>query len=79
MLIYSMKDGKTHIGRTVNMAGDTVMVTTNPNDPGGSEIRFKTNELESTTPSKISFMPEGLLNTLSKDEVLDMLAYIKSK
>ena len=79
MLIYSMKDGKTHVGRTVNMAGDTIMVTTNPNDPGGSEIRFKTNELESTTPSKISFMPEGLLNTLSKDEVLDLLAYIKGK
>ncbi len=79
MLIYSMKDGKTHIGRTVNMAGDTIMVTTNPNDPGGSEIRFSIRDLESTTPSKVSFMPEGLLNTLSREEVLDLLAYLRSK
>ncbi len=79
MMIYSMKDGKTHIGRTVNMAGDILMVATNPNDPGGSEVRFRTNELESTTPSPVSFMPEGLLDTLTRSDVLDLIAYLQGR
>jgi putative heme-binding domain-containing protein len=76
---YVMSDGKTFTGRTVNMAGDTVMVATDPNDPGGSEVRFDIHDLESSAPSKISFMPEGLLDTLSRDEIRDLLAYLRSE
>ena len=79
LMIYSMKNGTTIIGRTVNMAGDTVMVATNPNDPGGSEVRFRTSELVSTAPAKTSHMPAGLLDSLSRDEVLDLLAYIMQR
>jgi len=79
LMIYSMKDGTTQFGRTVNRAGDTMMVATNPNDPGGSEIRFRMTDLESTAPSRVSFMPEGLLNTLTQEDVLDLLAYLKSR
>jgi hypothetical protein len=61
------------------MAGDTIMIATNPNDPGGSEIRFSIQDLESTTPSRVSFMPEGLLNTLSHDDILDLIAYLRMK
>jgi putative heme-binding domain-containing protein len=75
---YVMSDGKTFTGRTVNMAGDTVMVATDPNDPGGSEVRFDIHDLESSAPSKVSFMPEGLLDTLSRDEIRDLLAYLQS-
>ena len=76
---YLKTDGTTFTGRTVNMAGDTVMVATDPNDPGGSEVRFTIQELESSTPSKVSFMPEGLLDTLSRDEIRDLLAYLRSE
>jgi putative heme-binding domain-containing protein len=76
---YVKTDGTTFTGRTVNMAGDTVMVATDPNDPGGSEVRFTIHELESTTPSKVSFMPEGLLDTLTRDEIRDLLAYLRSE
>ena len=76
---YVMSDGKTFTGRTVNMAGDTVMVATDPNDPGGSEVRFKVSELESSAPSQVSFMPAGLLDTLSRDEIRDLLAYLRSE
>ena len=76
LLIYSMKNGKTITGRTVNMAGDTMMVATNPNDPGGSEVRFLKSELESIAPAKSSHMPAGLLDTLTRDEVFDLLVYI---
>lgn len=76
---YVMSDGKAFTGRTVNMAGDTVMVATNPNDPGGSEVRFDIHDLESSAPSKVSFMPEGLLDTLTRDEIRDLLAYLRSE
>lgn len=75
--IYQLKDGTTFTGRTVNMAGDTVMVSTNLNDPGGTEVRFKIQDLERSVPSRISSMPEGLLNTLSHDDILDLIAYIQ--
>jgi putative heme-binding domain-containing protein len=35
-------------------------------------------DIEEKTESKISLMPEGLLVTLDKDEILDLLAYIMS-
>jgi hypothetical protein len=63
----------------VNMAGDTVMVATNPNDPGGSEVRFQLNDLEKSVPSRTSLMPEGLLNTLTHEDILDLLAYIRQR
>jgi len=77
--VYRLADGTTFTGRTVNMAGDTVMVATNPNDPGGSEKRFKLQDLEESTVSRVSFMPEGLLDTLSRDEIVDLLAFLRSE
>jgi putative heme-binding domain-containing protein len=35
-------------------------------------------DIESSQPSPQSFMPEGLLDTFEKDEVLDLLAYLRS-
>lgn len=77
--IYQLKDGTTFTGRTVNMAGDTVMIATNPNDPGGTEVRFKIQDLERSVPSRTSSMPEGLLNTLSHEDILDLIAYIRGR
>ena len=31
--------------------------------------------LDSIEPSPISMMPQGLINTMSKDDILDLLAY----
>ncbi|MFM7832675.1 MAG: hypothetical protein ACKPJD_12840, partial [Planctomycetaceae bacterium] len=35
-------------------------------------------EIEETQPSKVSMMPAGLINTLNRDEVLDLIAYLQS-
>jgi hypothetical protein len=42
-------------------------------------VRFTLAELESTTPSAVSLMPQGLLDTLTRDEILDLLAYLRSR
>ncbi|MEI6239163.1 MAG: c-type cytochrome [Planctomycetia bacterium] len=76
MTVYVMEDGRQIIGRIVNMVGDTIMVATDPVDPGGSEVRFTRGEVESMTASPTSLMPDGLLNTFTADDVLDLLAYL---
>ena len=35
--------------------------------------------IEVIKPSAVSMMPEGLLDTLKEDEVLDLLAYLLSR
>jgi hypothetical protein len=45
-------------------------------DPGGTETHFSPRLLASTAPSPVSFMPPGLLNTLTEADLLDLLAYL---
>ena len=70
--------GKVITGRIVNLAGDTYRVNTNMLEPGAMEI-INVNTIEEITPSKISMMPEGLLNTFKEDEILDLMAYLLSR
>ncbi len=74
--IYTMNDGSRIEGRTVNLSGDTVMVATNPLDPGGSEVRFSVKDLKVVTRSSVSLMPEGLLDTVTEGDLLDLLAFL---
>ena len=75
--IFEMKDGKTVIGRIMNLSGDTYRVSTNMLDPGFTE-NVDRKRLKSMKESPVSMMPPGLVNTLSKDDVLDLLAYLLS-
>lgn len=71
-------DGRVIVGRIVNLAGDSFRVNTNMLDPDAQEsVDRKT--IEEMIPSKTSMMPKGLLNTLSEDEVLDLMAYLLSR
>ena len=53
------------------------MVLTNMYDPD-SIVTVKRGEVEASQVSKTSMMPDGLLDTLTKDEILDLMAYLKS-
>jgi hypothetical protein len=53
------------------------MVLTNMFDPD-SIVPVKRSEVEESQVSKTSMMPEGLLDTLTKEEILDLMAYLKS-
>lgn len=71
-------DGRVVTGRIVNLNNEQVMVNTNMLDPNAltSVDRRRIDKME---PSKISMMPEGLLDTFQADEVLDLLAYLLSR
>ncbi len=71
-------DGKVVTGRIVNYNGDNMMVMTNMLDPNGlASINRK--KVESIEKSKVSMMPEGLLDTFKEDEIKDLMAYVLSR
>jgi putative heme-binding domain-containing protein len=44
----------------------------------GEQVRIAENEIDEIVPSKLSIMPEGLVNILTRDEILDLIAYLRS-
>jgi putative heme-binding domain-containing protein len=75
---FVMEDGKVIVGRIANLAGNNFRVITNMYDPGNM-TNVDRNKIEEMFPSKTSMMPEGLLNTLHEDEILDLMAYLLSR
>ncbi|HEY1187288.1 MAG TPA: c-type cytochrome, partial [Gemmata sp.] len=70
--------GKAVIGRIVNDANGKLTVVTDPED-SAKVVEIKKEDIEQTRLSKLSLMPEKLLNGLNENEVLDMLAYLLSR
>jgi hypothetical protein len=65
------------VGKVANLNGNTLNIITNMLEPG-TMTGVKTQEIEEQRPSPVSMMPAGLLNTLNRDEILDLLAYLRS-
>ncbi len=77
-VIITTMDGKTITGRIVNLHGDTMHVMTDMLNPGKlTDVNRK--KVESMKTSKVSMMPEDLLDTLKEDEVLDLIAFLMSR
>jgi putative heme-binding domain-containing protein len=74
--VIETKDGDTLDGRIVEEDANRVVLQANPLLPEKQTI--KKSDIKDRRASKLSPMPEGLINVLSKDEVLDLLAYIES-
>ena len=71
-------EDRVYVGRIVNLHGDTYQLMTDMLDPNKlTSINRK--KVESIKPSKVSPMPEGLLDTFKEDEVLDLMAYLLSR
>ncbi|MFO0950324.1 MAG: family 16 glycoside hydrolase [Isosphaeraceae bacterium] len=77
-VIIATTDGKVVTGRIVNLHNDVMSVVTNMLDPN-NQTSIDRNKIEDMKPSPTSMMPEGLLNTLKEDEVLDLMAYLLSR
>jgi putative heme-binding domain-containing protein len=71
-------DGRKVVGRIVNLNGDNLSVNTDMLNPNG-QVNVNRNNVDKITPSKLSMMPTGLLDTLNGDEVLDLMAYLLSR
>ena len=75
--VLTKLDGSTVVGVVTNLNGDTVTLNTDPSEPNNL-TRVDRKEVKSIEPSHVSPMPPMLLNMLTKDEVLDLVAYTLS-
>jgi putative heme-binding domain-containing protein len=65
-------NGQTYTGIVApGGAGETVIL-----QPSGEKITLANSDIEETLPSKLSAMPEGLLNELSLEEISDLFAFL---
>jgi len=71
------KDGSVVVGRIVNMSGKKLKVQPSPLRPSALRT-VNVDNVKSRKPVPVSPMPGGLLNSLKKEEILDLLAYLKS-
>lgn len=67
------KDGDVHVGRlTKNATDEVVLVCAN------REVRLPREQIAEIQPGKVSIMPSGLEQQLSKQELADLVAFLKS-
>jgi putative heme-binding domain-containing protein len=76
-VLFTLKNGQVIMGRIVNLAGDSLRVNTNMLDPSAI-TSIKQSDIATQMVSPASLMPPGLINTLTEEEILDLLAYMIS-
>lgn len=74
--IFALTDGRVVHGRVINQTADKLMVRTDPFAKELTEIRKA--DIEERMPSTVSEMPQGLINVLTPEEILDLIAYLRS-
>jgi putative heme-binding domain-containing protein len=72
----TLKNGETMSGRVVSENDEKIVVR--PSLLTAEMKEFKKADIKSREVSKISPMPPGLLNMLTKEEILDLLAYFEA-
>lgn len=77
-MIFVTTEGKSITGRIVNLSGDEYRLMTNMLDPG-AHTRISRKKILKSMASTTSMMPVGLLDTLTEEEILDLIAYLKAE
>ena len=72
-----LKNDDRYKGMIVKRDGDTILLAENLQEPDKT-VAIKKSDISRVMPSDVSPMPTGLLVTLSRDEILDLMAYIVS-
>ncbi len=75
--MIELDDGRVVIGQLAGGNADTLAISTDPNEPT-KLVRVARKAIVTRQSSPVSMMPKGLLDTLSQDEILDLLAYLES-
>ena len=70
-------DGRVHTGVVVNLNGNKMMLNTDLTAPN-QQIAINRQEIDEITISKTSPMPKGLLGRMTKEEILDLVAFLIS-
>jgi putative heme-binding domain-containing protein len=76
--IIELGNGKVITGLVVEETPDVIKIVENPlikTDP----VVIKRGDVVERTKSKVSIMPKGLLDKLTRDEILDLIAYVNAR
>jgi putative membrane-bound dehydrogenase-like protein len=73
-ITLELEDGSILAGNVVAEDRETVTIYTAP--PSAKEHKITKSAIESRNPSALSIMPVGQLNTLDKEQILDLLAFL---
>ena len=73
--LFAKNDGTTVRGTLVNIESEGYNVQIDPYRPFARTI-VKYEEIDEISPSDVSTMPTGILNTFSKQQIRDLLAYL---
>ena len=68
------RDGESVTGIRVRDPDDSIVVR----DASGAEMRFQHDQIAGIDQQKLSLMPEGLLSSLTPDEIRDLFAFLQS-
>jgi putative heme-binding domain-containing protein len=71
-------DGRIVTGRVGNLSGDNLHVIEDMFDPGHF-TNVNRSHIEEMRLSDVSLMPSGLLNTLTADEIEDLIAFLLAR
>ena len=74
---FELEDGRVIVGRVVNLNNKNYMVQPDMMKPN-KMVNINVKQIVEQRPSKVSLMPSGLLDTLTKDDILDLMAYLRS-
>lgn len=75
---FQLETGETVVGRVANLNGETYMVQTDMLDPGNF-TRINVKQIEGMKSSDISMMPTGLLDSMTREDILDLMAYMRQE
>jgi len=75
--VIETTEGQVIVGRILEETPEKVVIRPNPLEM--NTVTVKKSDIENRSLSKVSPMPNGLFNTFSKEEILDLLAYMESQ
>jgi len=75
--IVLLDDGNQKAGIIVEQDGKTIKIAVNPAAPD-ERLVIPRSRIETLSKSDVSLMPVGLLSTLTREEILDLLAYVEA-
>ena len=75
--LVEKKDGSSLVGRIIKEEGDKLSIAENPLQANQLTV-VSLNDVRSRTKYPVSAMPPALLNSLNRDEVLDLVAFLLS-
>ena len=75
---FALLSGKQITGLVIKEDGNSVTVVNNPL-AADKPVIIKKSQIDERVKSKVSIMPKGVLNKLTREEILDLIAYVYAK